>query len=154
MKKGDVAYGLLSAAMLVAGGWIIWLKYFREPPAHFVLLQDVAVSDLGGQLIPFSELMDKTATVHCLVFTLEDCDPCLFQGIEELTNLMARGEHGFALLVNDWQEEAVSWSKHYDFPIYRVARSDFYQGFRTDSLPVIAAFRDHQVVRVKRILPE
>jgi len=152
MKRGDLAYGALSIAMLAAAAWVIWAKYFREP-LRFAALQDTTVTDMDGQALPFAELANGSDDVYFLFLELENCESCLYKGLNDIQALAEAGESAAAVVVNDWQQEVAGWSKHYAFPIYRLSKSDFYQSFRTDYLPMLTTFRHGEVDGARPITP-
>lgn len=155
MKKTDlfsnIAIGILIVAIIIIGVYKFVLK---KDSTDFDVedIREVVIKDMEGEEVNISELLNSNFDTYMLILEINNCAPCVYKGIEDLTNLKKAGNFCFAIIVHDWLEDVKGWRQNYEFsPFYILSRNAFYDSFNLSLLPAIIKIKGGKVKNVRYI---
>ena len=100
------------------------------------------------------DILDKNDETYCLIFELDNCNTCIYKGIDDLNRLKKDGLDTIAIIVHDSIEDINGWSKHYDYSsFYMLKKSEFYKNITSSILPVFIKIKKGKVMNYRFIIP-
>lgn len=159
MKKSDLFLNIGIGVVILAIITVILFKFVinktgKEESFKINNIEKIMVSDLNGNQINFSDLLDKEGDTYILIFELRNCYSCIFKGIENLKSLKKSGKSCFGLAVHDYLDELNGWSTNHDFnPFFMIKKSEYFDNIHSTHLPVFIKITNGKVESYRFITP-
>lgn len=149
MKRWNIALIALLGFLLI--GQIA--HHFFDRDGSLIVDPDlISVATSFGQRISLGQLLSDDKENRIFLMSLNDCEPCLANGLARLEDTDPSKAQPLVIIVNDWQEEVEGFSYHYPkIPFYRMD-SDHYKSIGDFSrLPVYLKFENDRWTHIELI---
>ncbi len=158
MKKKDLFFNIgIVRLVLVIGAVIIFKFVLADKTAQGFKMnsfESISITDLNGDTVKLSDVLDEKDAVYLMIFNLNNCYSCIYDGLKDLKNLKDSGKSAIAVIVDNRLDEVQGWSSTQDFsPFYIMKTVDFYENVQSMLLPVIVKIEDKKIVRFRFITP-
>jgi hypothetical protein len=158
MKKKDI---FLNAGIVILAVVIVIVVIFkfvinRQPVDSFAINEpgDIKVFDLSGSEIQFQQIISKNGDTYCLIFKINDCPSCIYDGVEILIKLKAGGKHCIGIVTHDLLDEVNGWTINFDFrPFFMLQTIDFFEHIKSPITPVLVKFKNQDIASYRYFTP-
>lgn len=115
-------------------------------------LESIVLTDMNGDQCQLAELLTAKKSTFMMLMETDNCPPCIYKGIQDLSALKKSGHCCFVVVVHNWPDEIGGWSQNYAFsPFYVLPETSFYRHFNLTHLPVILKLKNRRIKNIRYI---
>lgn len=146
---------LITIALLITIAVVVYFRFIQKSKglrASFESVQSIVLTNMSGDQRNLAELLRAKKTTFMMLMEIDNCPPCVYKGIQDLSELKKAGNCCLVVVVHNWPDEIRGWSRNYEFsPFYVLSKSSFYKHFNIMHLPAILKLRNNKIKSTRYI---